>query len=240
MLVENQKIEIVWNPQQASHFRKLGYKFEKGDIIYVPPEDLQYNSHKRVKVYCDNCGKELGMEYRQYMHKREKFNGNYYCDACASGATETKNKRKETCIKKYGVENPMQVEEIRKKFNESLSKNGSVPTSSQQLKIYEMIKNEYENCEINYPISWFNLDCYVKINDVNIDVEYDGWYWHQDIYKDIKRDNIIYKKGFKVLRIKSGYAIPSKEQLFEGLRILSETDKNYYEIIMEDYALKDK
>ena len=240
MLVENQKIEIVWNPQQASHFRKLGYKFEKGDIIYVPPEDLQYNSHKRVKVYCDNCGKELEMEYRQYMHKREKFNGNYYCDACASGATETKNKRKETCIKKYGVENPMQVEEIRKKFNESLSKNGSVPTSSQQLKIYEMIKNEYENCEINYPISWFNLDCYVKINDVNIDVEYDGWYWHQDIYKDIKRDNIIYKKGFKVLRIKSGYSIPSKEQLLEGLRILSETDKNYYEIIMEDYALKDK
>ena len=53
-------------------------------------------------------------------------------------------------------------------------------------------------------------------------------------------DKIIYKKGFKVLRIKSGYAIPSKEQLFEGLRILSETDKNYYEIIMEDYALKDK
>ena len=43
-----------------------------------------------------------------------------------------------------------------------------------------------------------------------------------------------------MLRIKSGYAIPSKEQLLEGLRILSETDKNYYEIIMEDYALKDK
>lgn len=103
-----------------------------------------------------------------------------------------------------------------------------------------MIKNEYEDCEINYPVSWFNLDCYVKINDVNIDVEYDGWYWHQDIRKDIKRDKIIYKKGFKVLRIKSGYAIPSKEQLLEGLRILSETDKNYYEIIMEDYALKDK
>ena len=43
-----------------------------------------------------------------------------------------------------------------------------------------------------------------------------------------------------MLRIKSGYAVPSKEQLFEGLKILSETDKNYYEIIMEDYALKDK
>lgn len=40
MLAENQKIEIVWNPQQASHFRKLGYKFEKGDIIYVSPEEL--------------------------------------------------------------------------------------------------------------------------------------------------------------------------------------------------------
>ena len=55
-----------------------------------------------------------------------------------------------------------------------------------------MIKNEYEDCKINYPVSWFNLDCYVKINDVNIDVEYDGWYWHQDIRKDIKRDKIIY------------------------------------------------
>ena len=74
MLVENQKIEIVWNPQQASHFRKLGYKFEKGDIIYVPPEDLQYNSHKRVKVYCDNCGKEVIQTNKQYNRAK-----NHYC-----------------------------------------------------------------------------------------------------------------------------------------------------------------
>ena len=76
MLKENQKITITWNPQQANHFRKLGYNFNKGDIIEVSPEELQYSSHKRVYVYCDNCGKELGMEYRQYTHKREKFNGN--------------------------------------------------------------------------------------------------------------------------------------------------------------------
>ena len=63
------------------------------------------------------------MEYRQYMHKREKFNGNYYCDACASGATETKNKRKETCIKKYGVENPMQLDIVKEKSKQTCLKN---------------------------------------------------------------------------------------------------------------------
>ena len=63
------------------------------------------------------------MEYRQYMHKREKFNGNYYCDACASGATETKNKRKETCIKKYGVSNPNQNKEIKERASVTRKKN---------------------------------------------------------------------------------------------------------------------
>ena len=85
-----------------------------------------------------------------------------------------------------------------------------------------MIKNEYEDCEINYPVSWFNLDCYVKINDVNIDVEYDGWYYHQDKMRDIRRDNFVRKQGYKILRVKSNNddTLPSREQIDAKIQML--------------------
>lgn len=240
MLKENQKIEINWNPQQASHFRKLGYNFEKGDTIWVSPNELQDSSHKRVQVLCDKCSKELGMEYRQYTHKRIKFGGKYYCDACASGAEETLLKRRLTCLKKYGVENPMKDQEIAAKNSASCYKNGSIPTSSQQLKIYETLKKYYNSCFLNFPVRSLSLDCMVETGTASIDIEYDGWYWHQDQLKDAKRDRFIQSVGYKILRIKSGREVPSEKQLLDAIYELENSDKNYSELILEDYKEREK
>ena len=59
------------------------------------------------------------------------------------------------------------------------SKKELIPCSSQQLKIYEMLLDEYK-VELNYPLSQLNLDIAIFIGDIKIDLEYDGWYWHQD------------------------------------------------------------
>lgn len=239
MLKENQKINIPWTQTAQSYFGKLGYKLSKGSSIWVKPEELPKGSHRRVKVICDKCGKELEMEYRQYINKRKKFDGKYYCRCCGSGMDQTKEKRIKTCMEKYGVDNPMHHKEFQEKIMHALCENSSVPTSQQQIKVYEMLKTKYKTT-LNFPFSNTSLDCLVEANEEKIDVEYDGWYWHQDPIKDIKRDRFLQNNGYKVLRIKSGKNIPTQQQLDRAIQTLIKSDLKYYEIILEDYKEKGK
>ena len=67
---------------------------------------------------------------------------------------------------------------------DTLCKKGECPTSKQQLELFEIIKNKYSFVELNYPYSSCVLDIYICINNIKIDIEYDGWYWHQDQQRD--------------------------------------------------------
>ena len=240
MLKEGQKIEIKWNPADYGYLRKLGYEFKKGESIFVSPEELSEGSHKRVEVICDSCGREVGMEYRQYFNKSNHFHGKYYCKKCAGAVEEVVEQRKITCLEKYGTENPMQVKEIQQKVNESLCKNGNVPTSSQQLAIYNFLKEQFEDCGLNENFGPFALDCTVKVNGIKIDVEYDGWYWHQNESKDKGRDKYLFHRGWKILRIKGGNKYPNNQEVLEKVNQLINEDMNYVEIILEDYKKQKK
>lgn len=148
---------------------------------------------------------------------------------------EMKTKAKETNIKKYGVENPLQNPEILAKMLDTLCKNGECPTSKQQLELFEIIKNKYSFVELNYPYSSCVLDIYICINNIKIDIEYDGWYWHQNQQRDIKRDRFLQSNGFKVLRIKSARQIPKEKEIFDAIDSLVKTDRIYKEIIMDGW-----
>lgn len=140
-----------------------------------------------------------------------------------------------TNIKKYGVKVAIQNKDIKHKAIETLCNNGTIPTSSQQLKTYNMIKNKYQNAELNYPFSNCSLDIYICINDIKIDVEYDGSYWHQDQQADIRRDKFLQSNGIKVLRIRSGHKIPTEKELFFAIEELITTDHMFKEIILSDW-----
>lgn len=65
------------------------------------------------------------------------------------------------------------------------------------------------------------MNCMVNINDSKIDVEYDGWYYHKDKQDyDNRRDIFVQSNGYKVLRIKGNYQIPTEEQLQEAINYL--------------------
>ena len=234
MLKNDQLIKVKWGPNKQSHFRQLGYNFHKGDIIYVKPNELMPNSHERVYAVCEQCGNISGMEYRQYVRASSHFDGHFYCHRCTATFDSVTEKRRQTCEQKYGVSNPMQVQRIREKQNQSMCGNGTVPTSQQQLKIFNMLVNCYgsENCKLNMPLSDLALDCVININDVQIDIEYDGWYWHQDKQKDRRRDEFVKSQGYKVLRIKSIRTIPTIEAINDKINILLNTDKTYQEIVV--------
>ena len=97
-----------------------------------------------------------------------------------------------------------------------------------------MLQDEY-NVELNYPLSQLNLDVAIFIGDIKIDLEYDGWYWHQDQQKDIKRDRIVQKMGYKVLRIKGSSDIPKEEELLFQINELVNSDQNYKEYWLDEY-----
>lgn len=125
--------------------------------------------------------------------------------------------------------------QLRSKIFETMYKNGTVPTSTQQTDVYNIIKKRYSNVELNYPFNKFSLDIFLLYNNIKIDIEYDGWYWHQDSQRDRRRDEYLKSQGFKIFRIRSGKKLPTEEQLFETIDKLINTDRKYTEIKLDDW-----
>lgn len=235
MLKDNQIIKVrpMYN---NDYLAEKGYKPSSDGYYYVAPQDLAFNSHARVQVICDGCGKELGMEYRQYTHKSMKYGGGrYFCKRCCAKTPEIKQRRVNGMLDKYGVENAMFDSSLKEKCMKSCCRNGSIPTSKAQLQTFNFLSEEYENCHLNFLESNMYLDCVVMFDDLKIDVEYDGWYWHQDPEKDKRRDDLLFKKGYKILRVKGGKIPPSKDSLLEAVRKLIDTEQTYLELILSDY-----
>lgn len=183
--------------------------------------------------------KKYGVEYpfltKEAKEKSVKTCLEKYGDVNPFSNKEVRAKAINTCREKYGCDYPVQNPEIRKRMQEVLAnKKELVPCSSQQLKIYEMLQDEYK-VELNYPLSQLNLDVAIFIGDIKIDLEYDGWYWHQDQQKDIKRDRIVQKMGYKVLRVKGDHSIPDKQEIIDKINWLLKDGNYYTEIILKDY-----
>lgn len=148
---------------------------------------------------------------------------------------EIQDKIRQTNLERYGFTSPMKNAEIASKVRESLTENGTGKVSKQQIQLHKMIKNKYPNAELNYPFSTCSLDIFVCINNIKIDVEYDGSYWHQDKQRDIKRDKFLQSQGLKTLRIRSGHLIPTEQELFDAIDYLVNTEHHFKEIILPDW-----
>ena len=146
-------------------------------------------------------------------------------------------KQKATCLSHYGVETPFQSPIVREKIRKTMQENGVVPTSSQQIAVYEMLKKYYgDNCvEINYACGTCSIDVVVFFENISIDVEYDGWYWHQNTQKDRARDEFIKTQGYKILRIKSRTMIPDLTDLVNKIEELRNGKHTYDEIVLSDW-----
>ena len=214
-----QIVEAKWNSRNKKHFEEKGYKYTKmGDIFYVKAKDLTPRSKFIVEVVCDyNPNHKMYRKYQTYVRYHDKELGDC-CELCKQEkikkvfmnhygtdnpfASEiVKSKIKKTNLEKYGVENPGQSKVIKEKIAQSWYKNGSVKTSKPQIEIYEMLQQQYGNCELNYPCGRCSLDCVININGIKIDVEFDGSHWHDDPDYDRRRDEFVKSQGYKVLRI---------------------------------------
>ena len=162
---------------------------------------------------------------------------NKYGVESANLLPSTQEKRRQTCLERYGYDHPQKVPEIRQRSIQTLLSNGNVPTSSQQLEVYNMIESISTNNKaiLNYVCDRSIFDIALFIDENKIDIEYDGWYWHQDTQKDRNRDEHFKLSGWKILRIKFGNKIPTKDQLIEAINRLIKNGYSYTEIVLDDW-----
>lgn len=180
-----------------------------------------------------------------------------------------KEKKKETTLSHYGVEYPSQNPEVRakaihtweenlgvdsptksavvrEKVAQSFYKNSTQKCSKQQLYLFELYKINY-NCELNFPISYYNADIYIP--NGNIVVEYDGgghklnMILNQNIEKEflrkeIIRSNIIKQEGYKQMHVVSiNDRLPSDEILFQMLEQAKQYFSDYPEHSWIEYNI---
>lgn len=151
-------------------------------------------------------------------------------------AQETKDKAAITNMKRYGGVAPAKSSDVRKKMSETLYINGTVSTSKQQFYLFNLYKTTDTTIQLNYPISRFNAD--ICLLNEKIDIEYDGGFHDGRVKlgqltqeefnrKEIIRNNIIKREGYKQIKIVSSKDLLPSDPIL--LQMLSEA-KQYFSL----------
>lgn len=228
----NKKYKIkIYNSNIKSYKKK--YNCKSGDEIFVDISDIPIKSHIEVEWVCDYCN-EKQKQKRYCDYTRHKLRNPLHKDCCEKCKGD---KIKESNMKKYGLENVMQIKEFKNRQNEScfsnlgvyhpyqnkeilnktlikakktMYENNSAPCSRQQKYIHNVVGGE-----LNFPINTLSLD--IAFPKEKIYIEYDGG-GHK---LQINFGHITYNEYIKKQR-KREYLLQSKG--WRLIRIVSEQD----------------
>ena len=117
------EVEVGLGTKNIRYYEDLGYEIPrvlntdgkfitpKGSTLLVKIEDLNKGSHIKVDVLCDLCKDKItNMPYREYIDRHTR--GFDCCQKCSRQLT------RETCIKRYGFDNPSKSPEIKAKIKQ--------------------------------------------------------------------------------------------------------------------------
>lgn len=186
--------------------------------------------HHDYDVYiCDYCNEYKFYDYKKYYANLKERYDNLALDKCPN------------CIKKQRRDNLM-------KGRQKLYENQEVPASKPQRYLAALL-----NGKLNYPIQEFYVD--ILLED-NIVLEYDGsGHWlsavlnenmtEEDVYRrDLKRDKILQKDGYKIIRIESrkDYLPSDKEikNIIKKARKEFSKGKKFYKVVIDDIYSKNE
>ena len=207
------------------------------------PQQSDLIKEKTKQTNLERYGTSMALQNPQIKEKAKQTCLNNWGVEYSLSSLEIREKGKKTMLDKFGVENAGQSKELQAKARKTMFKHGKTRTSKQQKKIYDVLKNKYNNCFLNYPLGKYSLDCVIETEQGKIDIEYDGWYWHNKVLnkeKDDERDIFVQSNGYKVLRIKAGKNIPNENLLLESINNLLNSDKWYLEIVLPEWEQNTK
>jgi len=118
---------------------------KQGDVVDLDVNKLSKGSHVKITAICDICRNEKTTAYKDY-NKMTQKDGLYYCVKCRKIKTKNSN------LDKYGVENVMQIEEVKEKMYETNLEKYGHKCSAQSEEIKEKSKN---TCIEKYGVETF-------------------------------------------------------------------------------------
>lgn len=130
-------VETKWNAKNKKRYMDLGYIFTKmGDPVQIKVEDIADNSSAFLLFKCDYCGEyfEKKISYYNRNLKRNNIILKDCCDNCIS------EKRKESNLKQFGFEVPLQRAEVREKLKNTMVERYGVENFSQFVDFNEIYK----------------------------------------------------------------------------------------------------
>lgn len=231
------KIDEVKRRVEETCLQKYGHKscFGNAEIYSKGRATMleRYGSEHALKVddflakAQDTCYERYGtcnvMQSQEFKDKHHNTIKERYGVDNVMELDENIAKMKNTCVLKYGGESSQCDDEVRRKSWETLKSHGYIPTSRAEIEMVALLQDIYgqDNCVPQFTLDRVCFDCLVVINDVKIDIEYDGWYWHKNRQDyDTRRDNYVIRKGYRVLRFISDTKVPTKEQIIDGVNYL--------------------
>lgn len=117
-MIISKEFEVVVSYNKIALYRELGFfNLKQGDKISLPIEYLSKTSRSQelIEVQCDYCSKVNTTTISKYCYNVIDTN-KYSCRNCIV------KKSKETCLKKYGVDNISKLPEIHNKHKETCLK----------------------------------------------------------------------------------------------------------------------
>lgn len=152
----------------------------------------------------------------------------------ASWTKSARKTREETNLSIYGSKYPLSNSEVRKKIAKSYYKYGNTMTSKAQWEIYNILLERYGECELNYKVGCYLLDCFLVVEGQKLDVEYNGIYWHKPREKqDESRNQFLINKGYKVLNFIGKTKTPSKEIILDSIEKILTNEEKIMNIFVE-------
>jgi len=136
---------------------------EIGSLAKIPIVDLAKSSHYEVEASCDYCRKILKMPYKRYNLVIKDVN-----KISCSSIVCSNQKIKDVCQKKWGVDNPFQVENIKLKIKETLNEKYGVEHPMFLDSTKEKIK---ETCLSRYGVENYTktFECKEKLKKTSIE-----------------------------------------------------------------------
>lgn len=199
------------------------------------PFELESVKEKSKQTNLKKYGVEFGAQSLKVKEKIKRTNLKKYGCKAPAQSLEVQSKIINTNLQRYGVPYTQQNKKVRQKTLNTLCKKGYYRSKPEQ-ELCELLIHIFgkEHCFPSFILDEVVLDCKLSLYSINIDIEYDGQFWHKNKeYKDLRRDKFVQSQGYKILRIKGNYEIPSKSQLIKAINYLLITIHNHYTIITD-------
>lgn len=112
-MILSEFVEVKPSGKTIKYYRDLGYDAQHLTPLLVSVKDLSNNSHERINVKCDICGRDTDSIYQNYYRITNGLTTPYYCSDCAP------KKVRENCIAEYGVSNHSKRTEVIQKIQDT-------------------------------------------------------------------------------------------------------------------------